>query len=72
MLFIYYLDADYFKKAKEGLEETAYRNGGSALDDAIENQPYFGTVMRSGTSVFDDSLETFKTAKQGKEQEKYK
>lgn len=60
------------RQAEKVLETSAPRNGGSRLDKAIEEQPYFGTIMRSGSKVFDDSLEVFKAAKQGKEQEKYK
>ena len=72
LLYIYYMDKKNFQQAEEILEERAPRNGGSDLDEAKENQPYFGTIMRSGTDIFADSLEIFKAAKQGKEQEKYK
>lgn len=72
LLYIYYLDKKNFRQAEKVLETSAPRNGGSRLDKAIEEQPYFGTIMRSGSKVFDDSLEVFKAAKQGKEQEKYK
>lgn len=72
LLYIYYMDKKNFQQAEEILEERAPENGGSDLDEAKENQPYFGTIMRSGTDIFADSLEIFKAAKQGKEQEKYK
>ena len=42
---------------------------GSNFEDIIEGQPYFGTIMRYGSDKFDDNLEIFKAAKQGKEQE---
>nr|WP_243116172.1 DUF5037 domain-containing protein [Faecalimonas umbilicata] len=35
------------------------------------DKPNFGTIMRYGSDKFDGSLEIFKTAKQGQEQEKY-
>lgn len=54
------------------MENSAFGNGGSILSEARANQPYFGTIMRSGSKVFDDSLDVFKAAKQGEEQEKYK
>ena len=44
---------------------------GSKFEDIIEGQPYFGTIMRYGSDKFDDNLEIFRAAKQGKEQEKY-
>ena len=44
---------------------------GGDFEDIIEGQPYFGTIMRYGSDKFDDNLEIFKAAKQGKEQEKY-
>ena len=69
LLYIYYLDKKNFRQAEKVLETSAPRNGGSRLDKAIEEQPYFGTIMRSGSKVFDDSLEVFKAAKRGEEQE---
>lgn len=59
------------KTAEAILERTAPRNSGSDLDEIEEGQPYFGTIMRYGSDKFDDSLEIFKAAKQGQEQEKY-
>ena len=71
LLYVYYLDHKRFEKAEAILERTAPRNGGSDLDEIREGQPYFGTIMRYGSDKFDDNLEIFKAAKQGKEQEKY-
>ena len=71
LLYVYYLDHKSFEKAEAILERTAPRNGGSDLDEIEEGQPYFGTIMRFGSDKFDDNLEIFKAAKQGKEQEKY-
>ena len=71
LLYVYYLDHKRFEKAEAILERTAPRNGGSDLDEIKEGQPYFGTIMRYGSDKFDDSLEIFKAAKQGQEQEKY-
>ena len=71
LLYVYYLDHKRFEKAEAILERTAPRNGGSDLDEIREGQPYFGTIMRYGSDKFDDSVEIFKAAKQGKEQEKY-
>ena len=71
LLYVYYLDHKRFEKAEAILERTAPRNGGSDLDEIREGQPYFGTIMRFGSDKFDDSLEIFKVAKQGQEQEKY-
>ena len=71
LLYVYYLDHKRFEKAEAILERTAPRNGGSDLDEIREGQPYFGTIMRYGSDKFDDSLEIFKAAKQGQEQEKY-
>ena len=71
LLYVYYLDHKRFEKAEAILERTAPRNGGSDLDEIEEGQPYFGTIMRYGSDKFDDSLEIFKAAKQGQEQEKY-
>lgn len=70
LLFIYYLDKKNFQRAEERMENSAFGNGGSILSEARENQPYFGTIMRNGSKVFDDSLEVFKAAKQGEEQYK--
>ena len=71
LLYVYYLDHKRFEKAEAILERTAPRNGGSDLDEIREGQQYFGTIMRYGSDKFDDSLEIFKAAKQGQEQEKY-
>ena len=71
LLYVYYLDHKSFEKAEAILERTAPRNSGSDLDEIEEGQPYFGTIMRYGSDKFDDSLEIFKAAKQGQEQEKY-
>ena len=71
LLYVYYLDHKRFEKAEAILERTAPGNGGSDLDEIEEGQPYFGTIMRFGSDKFDDSLEIFKAAKQGQEQEKY-
>ena len=71
LLYVYYLDHKRFEKAESILERTAHGNGGSDLDEIREGQPYFGTIMRYGSDKFDDSLEIFKAAKQGQEQEKY-
>ncbi|WP_373249405.1 DUF5037 domain-containing protein [Mediterraneibacter gnavus] len=71
LLYVYYLDHKRFEKAEAILERTAPGNGGSDLDEIEEGQPYFGTIMRYGSDKFDDSLEIFKAAKQGQEQEKY-
>lgn len=72
LLYIYYMDHENFQQAEVILETGAPGNGGSRLSDAKENQPYFGTIMRYGVKVFDDSLEVFKAAKQGEEQEIFK
>jgi len=69
LLYVYYLDHKRFEKAEAILERTAPRNGGSDLDEIREGQPYFGTIMRSNSKTFDDSLEVFKAAKRGEEQE---
>ena len=69
LLYVYYLDHKRFEKAEAILERTAPGNGGSDLDEIEEGQPYFGTIMRYGSDKFDDSLEIFKAAKQGQEQE---
>lgn len=58
LLYVYYLDEENFQQAEKVLEISAPYEEGSRLDKAIENQPYFGTIMRSGSTVFDDSLET--------------
>ena len=71
LLYVYYLDHKRFEKAEAILERTAPGNGGSDLDEIEEGQPYFGTIMRYDSDKFDDSLEIFKAAKQGQEQEKY-
>lgn len=71
LFYVYYLDHKRFEKAEAILERTAPRNGGSDLDEIRDGQPYFGTIMRYGSDKFDDSLEIFKAAKQGQEQEKY-
>ena len=71
LLYVYYLDHKSFEKAEEILEKSAFGNGGSNLSEIKEGQPYFGTIMRYGSDKFDDSVEIFKAAKQGKEQEKY-
>lgn len=72
LLYVYYLDKKNFQQAEKILETRASGDEGSNFEEIIENQPYFGTIMRSGSKVFDDSLEVFKAAKQGEEQEKYK
>ena len=69
LLYVYYLDHKRFEKAEAILERTAPGNGGSDLDEIEEGQPYFGTIMRYGSDKFDDSVEIFKAAKQGQEQE---
>ena len=69
LLYVYYLDHKSFEKAEEILEKSAFGNGGSNLSEIKEGQPYFGTIMRYGSDKFDDSLEIFKAAKQGQEQE---
>ena len=69
LLYVYYLDHKRFEKAESILERTAHGNGGSDLDEIREGQPYFGTIMRYGSDKFDDSVEIFKAAKQGQEQE---
>ena len=71
LFYVYYLDHKRFEKAEAILERTAPGNGGSDLDKIEESQPYFGTIMRYGSDKFEDSLEMFKAAKQGQEQEKY-
>ena len=71
LLYVYYLDHKRFEKAEAILERTAPGNGGSDLDEIEEGQPYFGTIMRYGSNKFEDSVEIFKAAKQGQEQEKY-
>ena len=59
------------EKAEKILEIFTSGDEGSNFEDIIEGQPYFGTIMRYGSDKFDDNLEIFKAAKQGKEQEKY-
>ena len=71
LLYVYYLDHKSFEKAEEILEKSAFGNGGSNLSEIKEGQTYFGTIMRYGSDKFDDSVEIFKAAKQGKKQEKY-
>lgn len=71
LLFVHYLDHKSFEKAKKILEISTSGDEGSNFEDIIEGQPYFGTIMRYGSDKFDDSLEIFKAAKQGQEQEKY-
>ena len=72
LFYVYYLDKKNFQQAEKILEVRAPGDEGSSFEEIIENQPYFGTIMRSNSKTFDDSLEVFKAAKQGKEQEKYK
>ena len=71
LLYVYYLDHKSFEKAEKILEISTSGDEGSNFEDIIEGQPYFGTIMRYGSDKFDDSLEIFKAAKQGQEQEKY-
>ena len=71
LLYVYYLDHKSFEKAEKILEIFTSGDEGSNFEDIIEGQPYFGTIMRYGSDKFDDNLEIFKAAKQGKEQEKY-
>ena len=71
LLYVHYLDHKRFEKAEEILEISAPHKEGSNFEDIIEGQPYFGTIMRYGSDKFDDSVEIFKAAKQGQEQEKY-
>ena len=71
LLYVYYLDHKRFEKAEEILEISTSGDEGSKFEDIIEGQPYFGTIMRYGSDKFDDSVEIFKAAKQGQEQEKY-
>ena len=71
LLYVYYLDHKSFEKAEKILEISTSGDEGSNFEDIIEGQPYFGTIMRYGSDKFDDSVEIFKAAKQGKEQEKY-
>ena len=69
LLYVHYLDHKRFEKAEEILEISAPHKEGSNFEDIIEGQPYFGTIMRYGSDKFDDSVEIFKAAKQGQEQE---
>lgn len=69
LFYVYYLDKKNFQQAEKILGVRAPRDEGSDFEEIIENQPYFGTIMRSGSKIFDDPLEMFKAAKQGKEQE---
>ncbi len=69
LLYVYYLDHKSFEKAEKILEIFTSGDEGSNFEDIIEGQPYFGTIMRYGSDKFDDSLEIFKAAKQGQEQE---
>ena len=71
LLYVYYLDHKSFEKAEKILEKSAFGNGGSNLSEIRGDKPNFGTIMRYGSDKFDDNLEIFKAAKQGKEQEKY-
>lgn len=71
MLFAYYLDYKSFEKAEEILEKSAFGNDGSNLSEIKRDKPNFGIIMRYDSDKFDDSLEIFKAAKQGQEQEKY-
>ena len=71
LLYVYYLEHKSFEKAEKILEIFTSGDEGSKFEDIIEGQPYFGTIMRYGSDKFDDSLEIFKAAKQGQEQEKY-
>ena len=71
LLFVYYLDHKSFEKAEEILEKSAFGNGGSNLSEIRGDKPSFGTIMRYSSDKFEDSLEIFKAAKQGQEQENY-
>ena len=71
LLYVYYLEHKSFEKAEKKLEIFTSGDEGSKFEDIIEGQPYFGTIMRYGSDKFDDNLEIFRAAKQGKEQEKY-
>ena len=71
LLYVYYLDHKSFEKAEKILEISTSGDEGSNFEDIIEGQPYFGTIMRYGSNKFEDSVEIFKAAKQGQEQEKY-
>ena len=71
LLYVYYLDHKSFEKAEKILEKSAFGNGGSNLSEIRGDKPNFGTIMRYDSDKFDDNLEIFKAAKQGKEQEKY-
>ena len=71
LLYVYYLEHKSFEKAEKILEIFTSGDEGSKFEDIIEGQPYFGTIMRYGSDKFDDNLEIFRAAKQGKEQEKY-
>ena len=69
LFYVYYLDKKNFQQAEIILEVRAPGDEGSSFEEIIENQPYFGTIMRSNSKTFDDSLEVFKAAKRGEEQE---
>ena len=69
LFYVYYLDKKNFQQAEKILEARAPGDEGSSFEEIIENQPYFGTIMRSNSKTFDDSLEVFKAAKRGEEQE---
>ena len=69
LLYVYYLEHKSFEKAEKILEIFTSGDEGSNFEDIIEGQPYFGTIMRYGSDKFDDSVEIFKAAKQGQEQE---
>ena len=69
LFYVYYLDKKNFQQAEKILEVRAPGDEGSSFEEIIENQPYFGTIMRSNSKTFDDSLEVFKAAKRGEEQE---
>lgn len=69
LFYVYYLDHKSFEKAEEILEKSAFGNGGSNLSEIRGDKPNFGTIMRYGSDKFEDSLEIFKAAKQGQEQE---
>ena len=56
LFYVYYLDKKNFQQAEKILEVRAPGDEGSSFEEIIENQPYFGTIMRSNSKTFDDSL----------------
>ena len=51
LFYVYYLDKKNFQQAEKILEARAPGDEGSSFEEIIENQPYFGTIMRSNLMI---------------------